>query len=139
MKLYTSNENDFFSKGSFNITKSPNGPFIADHVRMYKDDGYLIVAGDKILDSGERAGVSLFFLDIEGTFKGNFGGPDETPWGYYKIGNWLHSAQRGETTHTYLDKPEHVTGKFSFIISISGTEHECEGDFNVQGLINPFP
>jgi len=139
MKFYTSNEKDPFSKGSFNITKSPNGPFIADRVRMYKYDGYLAVSGDKLLDSGELAGVSLTFLDNEGTFTGNVGNPDLPPWGRYRIGNWSHSAWPGETTHTYLDKPEHVTGKFSFIISISGTEHECEGEFNVQGLINPFP
>ncbi len=139
MKLYTSNENDFFSKGSFNITKSPNGPFIADHVRIYTDLGYLAVTGDTILDRGERVGVSLYFLAIEGTFMGNFGGPDVTPWGYYDIVNWSHSALRGKTTHTYLNKPEHATGKFSFIISISGTEHECEGEFNVQRLMNPVP
>jgi len=139
MIFYTGKKDDPFSVGSFNITKSPNGPFIADQVRMYKDSGYLFVKGNTILDSGECTGVSILFRDMEGTFTGNFGDPVETPWGYHNIGNWSHSARRGKTTHTYLDKPKHVTGKFSFIISISGTEYECEGDFNVQGLINPSP
>ncbi|MEX5547953.1 MULTISPECIES: hypothetical protein [Pseudomonas] len=139
MKFYTSNENDPFSKGSFNITNSPIGPFIADKVRMNVNGRLLILSGHKILDSGERAGVTLFYHDKEGTFTDNFSGPYETPWGYYTIGNWSYYTLSGETTHTYLEKPEHATGKFRFITRIDGADVECEGDFNIQQHEDPYP
>jgi len=139
MKFYTGKEDAPFSEGSFNITKSPDGPFITDQVRMDKDNRYLSVSGYKILDSGERARVTLTFLDKQGTFTGNFGNPDLPPWGSYNVGDWGYLVRQGETTHTYLEKPEHATGKFRFIVRIDGTDVECEGDFNVQKHADPYP
>ncbi|MEX5552129.1 MULTISPECIES: hypothetical protein [Pseudomonas] len=139
MIFHKDNEDGPFSTGSINVTKSPIGPFIADQVRMYNESRYLSISGYKVLDSGERAIVSLTFLNEEGTFTGNFGNPDLPPWGYYGLGDWSWTALRGETTHTYLEKPEHVTGKFSFIARIHGADAECEGEFNIQQHSDPYP
>jgi len=140
MIFYTGEENGPFSIGSFNITKSSLGPFIADQVSLYiLNNKYITVSGYKTLDSGERAGVALTFLNKEGTFTGNFGNPDLPPWGSYKIGNWGYMVRQGETTHTYLEKPEHATGKFRFIVRLDGADVECEGDFNVQKHADPYP
>ena len=139
MIFHKDNEDGPFSTGSINVTKSPIGPFIADQVTMYNESRYLSISGYKVLDSGERARVTLTFLDKQGTFTGNFGNPDLPPWGSYNVGDWGYLVRQGETTHTYLEKPEHATGKFRFIVRIDGTDVECEGDFNVQKHADPYP
>jgi hypothetical protein len=135
MNIYTSKESDPLSTGSFEITKSPVGAFTTDEVRMTKRGEHIGLNGYKVLDTGERAGISLTFIYEEGTFKEKFGSDDIPPWGSYLIGNWSHTADRGETTHTYLDKPEHADGRFYFITKFGGKEHECEGKFDVQKFI----
>lgn len=123
------------STGSFTLSKSAYGKFVATQIMLYDRTQSLLVLGRCFINKNEYMQVALSLPAPDGKSEGELGPiPEKIPFAYFDHykdnGGTFYDAERGKFDITLIRQAQHLTGNFYFI----SQETEFEGTFNVHNF-----